>query len=52
MAGRFAKMFNIHNKNDAADARAIWLAARQPGKSAAIKSEMRQAALSLHWKRG
>ncbi|OTP69091.1 Mobile element protein [Caballeronia sordidicola] len=28
----FAKAFNIRNKNDAADARAIWLAVQQPGK--------------------
>lgn len=48
MAGKFVKAFNIGNKNDAADARAIWLAVQQPGKSVAIKSEEQQAILALH----
>lgn len=48
MPARFVKAFNIGNKNDAADARAIWLAVQQPGKSVAVKSEMQQAMLSLH----
>lgn len=48
MQGRYVKAFNIRNKNDAADARAIWLATQQPGKSIAIKTEMQQAMLSLH----
>jgi transposase len=30
---KFAKAFNIRNKNDAADARAIWMATQMPGKS-------------------
>jgi transposase len=45
---KFAKAFNIRNKNDAADARAIWLAVQQPGKPVAVKSEMQQAMLALH----
>lgn len=48
MQGRFVKAFNIRNKNDAADAHAIWLAVQQPGRSIAIKTEMQQAMLSLH----
>ncbi|WP_043283251.1 IS110 family transposase, partial [Burkholderia humptydooensis] len=32
MPAEFVKAFNIRNKNDAADARAIWLAVQQPGK--------------------
>ncbi|MBB5502579.1 transposase [Paraburkholderia sp. MM5384-R2] len=42
------KAFNIRNKNDAADARAIWLAVQQPGKAVAVKTEMQQAMLALH----
>lgn len=34
----FAKAFNIRNKSDAADARAIWLAVQQPGKPVAVKT--------------
>ena len=48
MPGRFVKAFNLRNKNDAADAQAIWRAVQQPGKSVAIKSEMQQSILSLH----
>ncbi|AKM41689.1 transposase [Burkholderia contaminans] len=48
MAPRFAKAFNIGNKNDAADARAIWLAVQQPGNKVAVKSEAQQAVLALH----
>lgn len=48
MPARLVKAFNIGNKNDAADARAIWLAVQQPGKPVAVKSEMQQAMLSLH----
>lgn len=43
MQGRYVKAFNIRNKNDAADAQAIWLAVQQPGKSVAVKTEMQQA---------
>jgi transposase len=30
MSGEFVKAFNIRNKSDAADAKAIWLAVQQP----------------------
>jgi transposase len=39
MPAHFVKAFNIRNKNDAADARAIWLAVQQPGKAVAVKTE-------------
>jgi transposase len=45
---KFAKAFNIRNKNDAADARAIWIATQMPGKSVAVKTEAQQAVLALH----
>ncbi|TDN62412.1 IS110 family transposase [Paraburkholderia sp. BL10I2N1] len=45
---KFAKAFNIRNKNDAADARAIWMATQMPGKSVAVKTEAQQAILALH----
>lgn len=48
MSAEFVKAFNIRNKNDAADARAIWLAVQQPGKPVAVKTEMQQAMLALH----
>ena len=48
MPARFVKAFNIGNKNDAADARAIWLAVQQPGPAVAVKSEAQQAVLALH----
>jgi transposase len=48
MPAEFVKAFNIRNKNDAADARAIWLAVQQPNKPVAVKTEMQQAMLALH----
>ena len=48
MQARFIKAFNIGNKSDAADARAIWLAVQQPGKEVAVKTEAQQAVLALH----
>ncbi|MBK0096651.1 IS110 family transposase [Erwinia sp. S63] len=48
MPGEFVKAFNIRNKNDTADARAIWLAVQQPGKAVAVKTEQQQAMLALH----
>lgn len=36
------------DKNDAADARAIWMAAHQSGKSVAVKTETQQAVQGLH----
>ncbi len=46
LPARFVKAFNIGNKNDAADARAIWLAVQQPGKAVALKTEAQQAVLA------
>jgi transposase len=48
MPGKFVKAFVMGNKNDAADARAIWMAVQQPGKSVAVKTETQQAVLGLH----
>ena len=48
MPAEFTKAFNIRNKNDAADARAVWLAVQQPSKAVAIKTEAQQAVLALH----
>jgi len=48
MPARFVKAFNMGNKNDAADAEAIWRAVQQPCKEVAVKTEMQQAMLSLH----
>ncbi|MGF6871148.1 transposase [Paraburkholderia sp. MM5477-R1] len=48
MPAKFVKAFNIRNKNDAADARAIWMAVQQPGKAVAVKTEIQQAMLALH----
>ena len=48
MPGEFVKAFNIGNKKDAADARAIWLAVQQPSRPVAVKTEIQQAMLALH----
>jgi len=49
MAGKTVKAFVSGNKNDAADARAIWMAAQQPCvKAVAVKSEAQQAVLAMH----
>jgi transposase len=48
LPAEFVKAFNIRNKNDAADARAIWFAVQQPSKPVAIKTELQQAMLALH----
>ncbi len=48
MPARFVKAFNIGNKSDAADARAIWLAVQQPVKDVAVKTEAQQAVLAMH----
>jgi transposase len=49
MSARMVKPFAGGNKNDAADARAIWTAVQQPGiKGVAVKSEGQQAVLALH----
>ena len=39
MPGEFVKAFNIRNKNDTADAHAIWRAVQQPSKAVAVKTE-------------
>jgi len=48
MQARFVKAFVIGNKNDVMDARAIWMAVQQPGKSIAVKTEEQQSVLVLH----
>lgn len=49
MRGKMVKAFVPGNKNDAADARAIWMAAQQPGvKAVAVKTEAQQAVLAMH----
>ena len=49
LSARMVKPFVGGNKNDAADARAIWTAVQQPGmKAVAVKSEAQQAVLALH----
>lgn len=49
MPGKAVKAFVSGNKNDVADARAIWVAAQQACvKSVAVKSEAQQAVLALH----
>ena len=49
LPGKVVKPFVTGNKNDRHDARAIWMAVRQPGlKEVALKSEAQQAILALH----
>lgn len=49
MSGKAVKAFVMGNKNDAADAQAIWLAVQQPGvRAVAVKTEEQQAVLALH----
>ena len=49
MSGKMVKAFVCGNKNDAADARAIYMAAHQPEvKTVAVKSEGQQAVLAMH----
>lgn len=49
MSGKMVKAFVCGNKNDAADARAIYMAAQQPEvKAVAVKSEGQQAVLAMH----
>jgi transposase len=49
MPGKAVKAFVCGNKNDAADAQAIWAAVQQPGmRSVAVKTEEQQAVLALH----
>ena len=49
VSAKMVQAFVGGNKNDAADARAIWTAVQQPGvKMVAVKSEEQQAVLALH----
>lgn len=49
MSGKMVKAFVCGNKNDAADARAIYMAAQHPEvKAVAVKSEGQQAVLAMH----
>lgn len=48
MPARLVKAFNIGNKSDAADAKAIWLAVQQPCKAVTVKTEGQQAVLAMH----
>lgn len=49
MSGKIVKAFVCGNKNDAADARAIYMAAKQPEvRSVAVKTEGQQAVLAMH----
>jgi transposase len=48
MPAKFVKAFNIRNKNDAADARAIWMATQVECKEVPVKTEAQQAVLALH----
>jgi len=49
MSGKMVKAFVCGNKNDAADARGIYMAAQQPEvKAVAVKSEGQQAVLAMH----
>lgn len=49
LAALQVKAFVSGNKNDMADARAIWMAVQQPGvRTAAIKTEAQQAVLAMH----
>jgi transposase len=49
MPGKSVKAFVSGNKNDVADAHAIWLAVQQPSvRAVAVKTEEQQAVLALH----
>jgi transposase len=48
LPAQYVKAFNIRNKNDAADAEAVWRAVQQPAKAVAVKTEEQQAMLALH----
>ncbi|CAE6754817.1 IS110 family transposase ISPfa1 [Paraburkholderia domus] len=48
MPAKFVKAFNICNKSDAADTRAIWMATQMDSKAVAVKTEAQQAILTLH----
>lgn len=49
MPGKMVKAFVSGNKNDVADARAVWLAMQKPEmRTVAVKSEAQQSVLAMH----
>lgn len=49
MAGKIVKAFAPGNKNDVADARAIWMAVQHPSvRGVAVKTEEQQSVLAMH----
>jgi transposase len=49
LSAKQVKAFVPGNKNDAADAKAIWMAVQQPGiKAVSVKTEAQQAVLAMH----
>jgi hypothetical protein len=48
MPAKFVNAFVTGNKNDSADARAIWMAMQVPSKGVTVKTEAQQAVLALH----
>lgn len=51
LPAQFVKAFNVGNKNDVADAQAIWLAVQLSRKTVSVKTEMQQAVLMMHRQR-
>jgi transposase len=49
ISGKRVRAYVAGNKNDVADARAVWLALQQPGlRTVAVKTEAQQSVLSMH----
>lgn len=49
ISGKRVKAYVAGNKNDVADARAVWLAMQQPGlRTVAVKTESQQSVLAMH----
>jgi transposase len=48
MPAKFVKAFVTGNKNDSADARAIWMATQVPSEEVAVKTEAQQVVVALH----
>jgi transposase len=49
IAGKRVRAYVAGNKNDVADARAVWLALQQPGlRTVAVKTEAQQSILAMH----
>ncbi|SAK98305.1 transposase [Caballeronia catudaia] len=51
MPARFVKAFNIRNKSDAADAKAIWLAVQQPSIETYVSHDITRARLVSNMRR-